>query len=101
MPAKSGFTMIESLFSLGIIMLMLFLALPNLHDVENFIDDQEQWRQKIYHTQLKAMISKTRTELETTGVTFNAFGNIHHAATITLDGHKCIFQLGSGRFYFE
>ena len=101
MPAESGFTMIESLFSMSIIMMMIFLTLPNMHYSGTFIESQEKWCQMIYHTQLQAMLSKTRIELETTGVTFNAFGHINHAATIVLDGHQCIFQLGSGRFYFE
>lgn len=101
MSAKSGFTMIESLFSLSIIVMMIFLALPNMHYSGNFIESQDQWRQKIYHTQLQAMLSKTRIELEATGVTFNALGHINHATTIVLEGYKCVFQLGSGRFYFE
>lgn len=101
MPAESGFTMIESLFSLSIIVMMIFLALPNLHYSGNFIETKEQWRQTIYHTQLQAMLSKTRMELEETDVTFNEFGHINHAATVILDENKCVFQLGSGRFYFE
>ncbi len=101
MPAESGFTMIESLFSLSIIMMLIFLALPNMHYSGNFIEPQEKMSQMIYQTQLQAMVSKNRMELEATGVTFNEFGHINHAATIILDGHKCVFQLGSGRFYFE
>lgn len=101
MPAESGFTMIESLFSLSIIMMLIFLALPNMHYSGNFIEPQEKMSQMIYQTQLQAMVSKNQMELEATGVTFNEFGHINHAATIVLDGHKCVFQLGSGRFYFE
>lgn len=101
MPVKSAFTMMESLFCLSILMVMLLLSLPNTHYSSHFINSQQQWTQTIYLTQLKAMTTKSTCLLDNTHLTFNANGNINHAATIILDGHKCIFQLGSGRFYFE
>ncbi len=101
MQTKAGFTMIESLFCLSIMMLLIVLSIPNTHLNKEFIDSKILWSQQIYETQLKAMTSKNKQELENTKVTFNDFGHINKATTILLGDDKCVFQLGSGRFYFE
>lgn len=99
MQIKTGFTLVESLFVLSIIVMMFIFSVPYHKDSQPL--QKEYIESQIYLTQSNAMVLKEKLPLHYNALTFNEYGNINHASTIDFDTFRCIIQLGMGRFYFD
>lgn len=91
---SSGFTLIEILLVLMMISLLtLILGMPVIVSKSRFVSDVASY-------QLKAMANYKTIDF-TKGITFNHKGNINAAKTISIQGYRCVFQLGMGRYYCD
>ena len=97
-----GFTLVESLFVLAILLTMA-LFITNYH----FQGDHAYFNEinTIYLCQSEAMKTKQKQDLSqymdyaNASITFNAYGNINHGLTLKYKKQNYVFQLGMGRFY--
>lgn len=99
MHLKNGFTLIEALFVLSILLVLMIFSSPN-HQIVKSIERLEV-ESYLYYKQSEAMVSKQTQALDYNHLTFNENGSINHASTIHFEKFNCIIQLGVGRFYFE
>ncbi len=99
MHLKKGFTLIEALFVLSILLVLMIFSSPNQQKVKSL--DCLEVESYLYYKQSEAMVSKQTQALDYNHLTFNENGNINHASTIHFEKFNCIIQLGAGRFYFE
>ena len=97
-----GFTLIESLFVLSIMLTMSLFAIGYYHryDASYFNEINT-----IYLCQSESLKTKQKQKLSDylddghTQVSFNAYGNINQASTYHYQNQTYVFQLGMGRFY--
>lgn len=91
---NDGFTLVEILLVMVIITFIsgLFIA-PAIVQKETVILNAVD-------SQLKAMATGQRVSFKD-GLHFNHRGNINQAKTLQINGKRCVFQLGMGRYYCE
>ena len=109
MHIKKGFTLVELLLSLSILMLFSLLILPLLPQIQL---ERYQFSYEYLMHQSQCMAERTSHELETAfdarhpyWIHFNNKGHVNMAQTVTFTGHnrfhEVVIQLGGGRLVFR